>query len=112
MDLKSVTCPIFQEFHELGQGEKGPIFEKLRSDYCIQANTQKRLHTYGNDPHHDNRGKATDTFKSGRFRVGIHRVVHVIALAPGLLHSRGWLKQPTYKDLMVLHWSHRFMFCA
>ena len=48
-----------------------PSFEEVRSDSQIQAEVQKRLHTYDNISRLDVKGRSTDVYKSGRFMAGI-----------------------------------------
>ena len=60
-----------------------PTFEELKSDDRIQGKIQRKLHQYDNMARQD-KGKSTDVFKSGRFRLGVHKVhkvKHMFALA-------------------------------
>ena len=89
-----------------------PSFEELRSDSQIQAEVQKRFHTYDNVSRLDVKGRSTDVYKSGRFRAGIHKVRHVIPWPQDYCTTVSGYKRPTYDDLNVFEWSQGFVYCV
>ena len=96
-----------------GSAQHLPSFEELRSDGKIQAELQKRLHHYDNMSRTEIKGRPFDAqLKSGRYRMGVHKVRKVVNWPQDFCRVPGAQKQPTYDDLSVYQWSQGFVQCV